>query len=190
MAPLLRLHWDSTLREAKAPSRKKKTPPCIGKEVQLALNDMDAGLSSAGTPLALQHFTVPFLCTLQIQVRRAATPLPMHAARRYPHTTPAVCCHIRQKYPCKSAVRFNPFRVPAFKTGVVPVRSPSARRLCGTRPACESPCCPAAPAVSVVLVLASAFPSAVPGPRGRRSWAAADPSGRQLMVSPPVTGMA
>lgn len=123
MAPLLRLHWDSTLREAKAPSRKKKTPPCIGKEVQLALNDMDAGLSRAGTPLALQHFTVPFLCTLQIQVRRAATPLPMHAARRYPHTTPAVCCHIRQKYPCKSAVRFNPFRVPAFKTGVVPVRA-------------------------------------------------------------------
>lgn len=82
---------------------------------------MDAGLSRAGTPLALQHFSVPFLCTLQIQVRRAAAPLPMHTARRYPHTTPAVCCYIRQKYPCKSAVRFNPSRVPAFKTGVVPV---------------------------------------------------------------------
>lgn len=135
----------------------------------LALSSMDAGLSSTSNPL--QQF--PFLSTLQVQMRQAAAPLPLHTGRLYPQSMPGTCCQIRQKYPCTFAVQFTHLLASPFKTGIFPgCTCPpglpvSLEALLHPDQPVKSCAAKAVPAMPVVLIPGSAFPLYSAGDQGQ-----------------------
>lgn len=77
-------------------------------EVQPGCQHWVAWMLGCPLPGSLQLYSsllpLPFLCTLQIQVRQPANPLPLHTVRCYPHSMPVTSCQTRQKHCCMFAI--------------------------------------------------------------------------------------
>lgn len=89
------------------PCVRQRPPPgnktaCTGREVQLAWMPGCPMLAPLHLYSVLPSF--PFLCTLQVLVRWAANPLPVHTVRPYPRPMPTACFHIGQQYSCQFAI--------------------------------------------------------------------------------------